>query len=1375
MRVINLLKSGLLLVCLLFTLGVASSVTLSAQEHHIHFRRIGLEDGLSQITVKTIIQDKEGYMWFGTQDGLNKYDGYQFTTYFQDPDDPKTLSNNFISQLSEDNSGNIWIATWGYGLDKYDPRTGIFEHYYHDPADSSSLSDNKLRAVYADSKGYIWVGSEMGAQRLDPASGAFTHYFHSPGNLNSITASTVRCILEDRKGNIWIGTEKGLNRLEPKTGTITRYLPGAPGSGSISDTYIHCLCEDRNGMLWVGTKKGLNAFDPVINRFEHYFHQRNNPASLTQNEVKAILEDCRGDLWVGTTQGLNRLNPIKGTFTHYLHNDYLPTSISSDGIDCIYEDRGGVLWVGTTHGGLNTFSPGLEKFKHYIHDPGNPNSLISNSAKAISKDTFGYLWVGSGAEGLSRCDTKTGLVKHYRHEPGVPGSLANNSIFAITSDSNGRLWVGTKNGLDRKEPDSESFIHYRHDPEKPGSLSVNSVAYVLVDRGGTLWVCTLGGGLARYNPGQDNFTHYKYKENDKDSLGCNKIFTIFEDSKGILWLGSTGGLVKFHRNSGKFQIYKHIAGKKNSLSNNTVMSIHEDQSGILWIGTLSGGLNRFDPQAEHFTPFRKKDGLPSDCIYCIIEDRSRNLWLSTNKGLSKYNPKAKTFTNYNYMDGLQSNEFNASSAFKSAGGEIFFGGTNGITAFFPHQLKKNSHKPLVVLTAFRKFNKKVILDTPLGEINELKLSYKDYIFSFEFAALDYLSPRNNKYAYKMEGLDKEWIHTDATRRFATYTTLPPGHYVFRVIGSNNDGLWNKLGTSINIWIKPPIWKKTWFLVLVILAFLIVALSFYGIRFNALKKRNKKLNTANINLNRQILDRELAEKALDETRKYLNGVIESMPAILIALSHTGLVTHWNPSAEKMTAIRAKDAIGKELWEIFPFFSKYRKKAATVFENSRAMELQKDTIKSKDRKYYVNISLFPLTSSGLTDLVFMLDDITEAEKQEQQLRQVQKMDTVGTLAGGLAHDFNNVLGGIIGGLSILRLKLKPDDMKDPEISEYLDDMNESAGRASDLVKQLMSLSRQQELSLTPLDLNLTLKHVLKICNTTFEKSIELKVKFPDEPARIHGDSTQIHQVILNMAVNSSHAMTIMRGHNAKWGGKLQFSLRRIFADPAFKLEHPDALEPHYWALSITDDGVGIRSKDIPNIFDPFYTTKAKGTGTGLGLAMAYGIIRQHYGFINVYSEEGKGTRFTIYLPESKAEMLIQETQKAETKPVQHHGDGLILVVDDEPIMRKIAQRALQTCGFEVMLANDGHEGVELFEKHHEKIKLVVLDMLMPRKSGKEAFQEMRKIDQNLKVLLCSGLKKDHRIAEIVEHENTTFIEKPYTFVQLTNEVFKLLEEK
>ncbi|HQR45208.1 MAG TPA: two-component regulator propeller domain-containing protein [Thermoanaerobaculia bacterium] len=826
----RLLRGGLSL--LLFGAGLELSGAAA------DFERISLEQGLSQSVIESIVQDRKGFLWFATEDGLNRYDGYGFTVYRYQAGNPRSLSYNDIKTLHEDRAGLLWVGTFEGGLNRFDPAAGVFTRYRNDPADPSSLAANTVRAILEDRAGNLWLGTQGGGlDRLDRATGRFAHLRFDPSDPSSLPHDDVRAILEDRSGTLWIGTYGGgLARYDREKGTFTRYRYDPADPQSLSHDLVTALFEDRRGTLWVGTYGGgVNAFDRSTGACRRY--RAAGPGTLPNDLVRAIFEGDSGALWIATDGGgLARLEGDTGAVESWRTDALSPRSLSTDRVWSLLEDSSGILWIGTYGGGLNKLAVKRKKFAHVRSEPGNRSSINHNIVWSIREDRDGVLWIGTDAGGLNRLDRRTGKARFWLHDPRDPRSLSHDAVRVVFFDRSGTLWLGTNGGgVNRFDPATETFQRFRHDPADPGSLSHDEIRTIYEDRAGNLWIGTYGGGLERLDRRSGRFVHHRVESGNPRSLPSDFVRTILEDAAGTLWIGTNGGgLARRDPATGAFSSFRADPADPGSLSNDVVFVVHEDRAGALWVATFGGGLNRLDRATGRFTRFTEADGLASDSIYGLLEDETGRLWISTTRGLSCFDPRASSFHNYDVRDGLQSNEFNGGSFYRSARGEMFFGGINGFNSFFPAEIVLDRRPPRVAFTDLMLFNRsvrvgeavhgRVILERPLAYTDAVTLSWREAVIAVEFAALHYAAPEKNQYAYLLEGFNQTWIPARADRRIATFTGLPPGHYVLRVRAANGDGIWNEDGATLRITVTPPVWATWWFrlAVLALLAGLVAA-------------------------------------------------------------------------------------------------------------------------------------------------------------------------------------------------------------------------------------------------------------------------------------------------------------------------------------------------------------------------------------------------------------------------------------------------------------------------------------------------------------------------------------------------------------------------
>jgi len=791
-----------------------ASEIVTGQPVEVAFERLSTAEGLSQSSTTCILQDTTGFLWLGTQEGLNRYDGYQFIVYHHQGDDPTSLSNDWILSLLEGPSGDLWVGTAGGGLNRLRSTTGIFERHEHDSAEPRSLADDRVRALAFGPAGNLWVGtSDHGLDRLDPVLGFFRHYRHDPEDPHSLSDDRVLSVVLGPAGRLWVGTMGGLNRLDPITGRFERFQHESSRLDSLSDNRVRSLLIDEEGVLWVGTFRGLNRFNSAKSNFERFVHSPKDVGSLSQDRVRALFEDREHRLWIGTDGGLNLFQRSEAAFRHFRHDLAAANSLSDDRVLSIHQDRGGVLWVGTVAGGVNKWSPLRHGFGHYRRDSMASDGLANNAVFAFSEDREGHLWIGTSGGGVDKFDRDRGVFQHYRHDSRNPNSLSDDKVSTLLHDRSGRLWIGTvTGGLNRLDPQSSQMTHFRHDPKRSESLSADAVMTLFEDHSGRLWVGTYGGGLDRLDGSSQAFKHYAHEPGNPATLSSDRVAALASAASGHLWVGTHGGgLNRLDPKSGRVW---HLDPEETSsrLLSDTVNALHVDDRGVLWIGTQGGGIGRlmrFDEVsgAAVFRNYDEGDGLPNNVVGGIESDASGQLWISTNQGLARFDPVAETFDVYTEVHGLQSNEFNLGAHYRGRSGELYFGGVNGFNIFSPQDIRKNNVPPPVVLTSFLRLNQSVEMGMPSHRAREITITPDDYVVSFEFAALDFNAPLENRYVYRLDEWGEDWLPLDATSRQATFTKLAPGRYTLRARASNSDGIWNEEGVTLALIVQPPWWRS----------------------------------------------------------------------------------------------------------------------------------------------------------------------------------------------------------------------------------------------------------------------------------------------------------------------------------------------------------------------------------------------------------------------------------------------------------------------------------------------------------------------------------------------------------------------------------------
>ncbi|MDP2304134.1 MAG: two-component regulator propeller domain-containing protein [Ignavibacteria bacterium] len=886
MKNINNLNCALKYSVLLLIFIILSSTAI-AQKKPVKFNRLTSSNGLSQNRVSSIVQDHDGFIWIGTEDGVNKYDGYNFEIFKRNPGDSLSLNDNMGLAMHVAKDGTLWIGGSLTGLSKYNSATKTFTRYNNDHSNPNSLAEDIIISFSEDTKGNLWIVTQnKGFDYMLVNEGKFIHMANMLPPDYKISEDLIFFIHQDKQNNLWIGAAGKIHYFK-----ISYSQAGVPIlqpikiENQILNTAATSIEEDNDGNIWIGTPgEGLFRFDykdKVIRKFEPIDYSN----LLHSLIIIAIENDETGNLWIGgfsiednpgsekgTSPGLLRLNIQSREVEKFLADPKDEKSLSSNRILSLLVDKTGVLWVGTFLSGLNVYDKSVIKFS-LVSTGQEESNKIKGPVRGFYVDENKTLWVASQGGGLISIDRNKGKYEVFNYKENNPSSISTDIVNNIYDDGK-YLWIGTQQGLNRFDKKTKTFKRFYIDSSNP-NLNVNGINYNIIEidkMPGYLWFGTNGSGLVRFDKEKETFKKYTYDPEDAASLSsrANFVRTVWysKSRPDELWAGTTNGINILNLKTETFRYYNYDPKDSTSLSHPNVMNFYEDKNGYVWVATYGGGLNRFDPKTEKFLRLTQENsGLPNNGVYGSLPDENGNLWISTNNGIAKFNPNTFQFRNYTVDDGLQSEEFNGGAYYKAFDGEIFFGGIKGFNSFYPSEVTDNKYIPNIVLTDIKLFNESVEVggDSPLkvqiSKTEEIVLSHWQNDISFEYVALHYSNPSKNKYAFKLENYEDEWRYVGDVR-IATYTNLDPGEYVFRVKGSNNDGLWNEEGKSIRLIIKPPWWRTNWAYASYFILFLAGGFSFD--RYQRVRIKNVEQRRAQLSLLRA--ENQRKTKELEEARQ-----------------------------------------------------------------------------------------------------------------------------------------------------------------------------------------------------------------------------------------------------------------------------------------------------------------------------------------------------------------------------------------------------------------------------------------------------------------------------------------------------------------------------
>ncbi|MFT4926413.1 MAG: ligand-binding sensor domain-containing protein/signal transduction histidine kinase [Phenylobacterium sp.] len=1235
------------------------------QAEAMRFERISTAQGLSQITINDVLQDRQGFMWFATQDGLNRYDGYQFKIYRHDNADPYSLPGNWVDCLFEDRSGQLWLGVTSGGLVKFEPQSDRFITYTHDPENPTSITDNFITSISQDLDGDLWLTTRVGGlSRFNIDTETFTNYPHDPADPNSSAAQGHYTVMVDHSNTVWVGTEGGgLSRFNRQNNNFKHFRHDPDDATSLSNDRVYSLFEDRNHSLWVGNLAGgLHRFDAENETFVRY-RLPGEPANK-RFFISGIFEDSGFKLWINTgTKGLFRFDRTSGDFEGAKYDPLNSLSLSSNKIRSITEDHSGIIWVGTLDNGISKYNPQTTYFQHQSHLFSQFNQ---HNIWAMLATRAGEIWLGVEDDGLARINPVSGEIAHLTYQtPGTPPA----PVVALLEDHAGVVWGGTMgDGLFRFNQADQSFSHFYTDEDNDNSLSSNQRVVALMEDGHhNLWIGT-GYGLNRWDSSRRKITRFIHQPDDPLSIGSVVIQTLFEDVEGEIWIGLyDNGLDRFDQASGTFEHFRHDPNNRNSLSSNKVLSIHQSPDGLFWIGT-DVGLNQFNAKTKTFSHYGLAQGLSNETVMAVMGDEAGFLWLTTNNGLNRFDPRSETFNVYTVSDGINNSEFSSGSFVVTPSGKMLVGGINGLNAFYPQDIKDDKTEPVIVFTDFLLNNKSLPpmhlrqpghsdrasyakFTTVINQTQSLVLNHHDQVFTFEFAALHYANPQQNQYAYQLLGFDNDWVYTDALHRRATYTTMAAGEYEFRVKASNGHNVWGSEHRSIKVTILPAPWRTWWAYSVYIALIGAVIGGFVYLRAKklaaerktvmAISESEQQLSLALWGSGDQLWDWDKTRGFVQRKNIISHFAFDVRQPLIGGLNDLSDIIHEDDKASFEQALAAHRCGDKDHFECTYRLQDISGEWRWVLDRGKIVDMDQHgeiqrftgTLQDIHHTWQAKEALRELNETLEHKVIertqALQDSIDQLKAAQQQLVEAEKMAALGNLVAGVAHEVNTPLGICITMVSLHLERLKT--------------INQQMASGTVTRKLMNSYFEQTEQSQTLVESNLhrAAELVQSFKKVAVEQTADKldEIVFHDYLAEAIKNLQSVQPRLADNQVSitllSQGDWVIKTWPGAWW--QLLSNLTENSLDHGFfdltvgEITINAQLKHNQLSVVYRDNGKGMSKAELDKIYEPFYTTARSRGSKGLGMHIVYNLVVQKLGgSIRCQSAPGQGVEYTIELP-------------------------------------------------------------------------------------------------------------------------------------------------